>query len=212
MISSYKTIIFDCDGVVLNSNKIKSDAFYKVALPYGKENAIKLLKYHISNGGISRYKKFQYFQKEILRDSLINIDALLEEYSKISNAELRKCEVCSCLMDLKNKYRKNKWMVVSGGDEKEIKEVFKKRDIINFFERGIYGSPKSKDEIFYNLLSENKIELPAIYLGDSKYDYEVSKKFSIDFIFISRWTEVDDWEDFCNINSIKNINMVCDLL
>ncbi len=212
MISRYKTIIFDCDGVILNSNKIKSDAFYQVALPYGKENATKLLKYHVSNGGISRYKKFQYFQKDILRDSRLNIDALLEEYSKISHDGLKKCELCTCLKDLKNKYKKNKWMVVSGGDEKEIKGIFKKRDIINFFESGIYGSPKPKDEIFYKLNSENKIKFPAVYLGDSKYDYEVSKKFSIDFIFISRWTEVSDWRDFCDINSIKNISMVCDLL
>ena len=30
----YQTLIFDCDGVVLNSNKIKTQAFYDVAKVY----------------------------------------------------------------------------------------------------------------------------------------------------------------------------------
>ena len=27
----YKSLVFDCDGVLLDSNKIKSDAFYELA-------------------------------------------------------------------------------------------------------------------------------------------------------------------------------------
>ena len=29
-LNKYKSLIFDCDGVILNSNKIKTDAFRKV--------------------------------------------------------------------------------------------------------------------------------------------------------------------------------------
>ena len=35
----YKTIVFDCDGVILNSNKLKTDAFRIVAKNYGDEEA-----------------------------------------------------------------------------------------------------------------------------------------------------------------------------
>jgi len=34
-LKQYKTLIFDCDGVILNSNKIKTQAFYDVAKIYG---------------------------------------------------------------------------------------------------------------------------------------------------------------------------------
>ena len=54
-LSSYKTIIFDCDGVILNSNKIKTEAFYNVTATYGIEAANELVSYHKLNGGISRY-------------------------------------------------------------------------------------------------------------------------------------------------------------
>ena len=35
----YSTIVFDCDGVILNSNKIKTDAFFNATIKYGQEKA-----------------------------------------------------------------------------------------------------------------------------------------------------------------------------
>ena len=57
----YNNIFFDCDGVILNSNSLKSDAFLFAVDSYGKNYAKKLLKYHQENGGISRYEKFKFF-------------------------------------------------------------------------------------------------------------------------------------------------------
>ncbi len=65
-IHDYKTIIFDCDGVILNSNKIKSEAFRIVASQYGDKEARKLVTYNKENGGVSRYVKFNYFINEII--------------------------------------------------------------------------------------------------------------------------------------------------
>ena len=62
-LDTYDTFVFDCDGVILNSNEYKSEAFFKSTLKYGKENA-KNLRYHIKNGGISRNIKFKYFLKQ----------------------------------------------------------------------------------------------------------------------------------------------------
>ena len=39
----YKTWLFDCDGVILDSNKIKTESYYELALPYGKDKADKLI-------------------------------------------------------------------------------------------------------------------------------------------------------------------------
>ena len=51
----YKTFIFDCDGVLLNLNKIKSNAFYLSTLKYGLEIANEFLDYH-KNGGFQDTK------------------------------------------------------------------------------------------------------------------------------------------------------------
>jgi len=59
-ITIYKTLVFDCDGVVLNSNKIKTQAFYEATKQFGHESAQALVDYHVANGGISRYAKFEW--------------------------------------------------------------------------------------------------------------------------------------------------------
>lgn len=69
-LNQYKSLIFDCDGVILHSNKIKTEAFYKVALRFGKVAADKMVDYHVRNGGISRYKKFEWL--------LININGAVD--------------------------------------------------------------------------------------------------------------------------------------
>ena len=66
-LSHYQTLIFDCDGVILNSNQIKTEAFYNVAKIYGHPAAQALKEYHILNGGISRYQKFEYLLTKILK-------------------------------------------------------------------------------------------------------------------------------------------------
>ena len=53
-------IIFDFDGVILNSHKVKTSAFYYIFKEFGKRKALKAQKYHLKNVGISRIKKFKY--------------------------------------------------------------------------------------------------------------------------------------------------------
>ena len=60
-VSQYATCVFDCDGVVLDSNQIKTQAFYNATQSYGHEFADQLVNYHLKNGGVSRYEKFEYF-------------------------------------------------------------------------------------------------------------------------------------------------------
>ena len=65
-VTDYSTLVFDCDGVVLDSNKVKTEAFYQATLPYGKSAAQAMVDYHVANGGVSRYKKFTYFLQQIV--------------------------------------------------------------------------------------------------------------------------------------------------
>jgi beta-phosphoglucomutase-like phosphatase (HAD superfamily) len=80
-LNRYNTLIFDCDGVVLNSNAVKTNAFYQTTLPYGQAAADAMVEYHVANGGVSRYKKFAYFLESIVpihaKNVYTNLDSLL---------------------------------------------------------------------------------------------------------------------------------------
>ncbi len=209
--------MFDCDGVILDSNPVKTEAFYESALPYGGNAAKALVDYHIKNGGISRYEKFEYFLKNIIKRKPREgeLDKLLSSYAKKSKKGLLKCKVTSGLEELREKTRNSKWILVSGGKQEEIREVFRRRKINTFFDGGVFGSPDSKDTILKREIDSGNIKSPAVFLGDTKYDYEVATRYSIDFIFLYDWTELEDWKNFLankKIRSFPSISTLTDII
>lgn len=205
-LTQYKTLVFDCDGVVLNSNKIKTQAFYEATKHFGHEPAQALVDYHVQNGGISRYAKFEYFITQILQqsfDETLNQD-LLERFANAVKQGLMNCEVAEGLEQLKAQTPNANWLIVSGGDQQELREVFAARDLAKYFEGGIFGSPDTKDTILARELENGNITRPALFLGDSKYDYQAAKAAGLDFIFLTQWTEVKDWQGWCELNEITN--------
>ena len=199
-IKAYKTLVFDCDGVVLNSNKIKTQAFYEATKHFGHEPAQALVEYHVANGGISRYAKFEYFITQILQqpfDETLNQD-LLERFADAVKQGLMTCEVAEGLEQLKAQTPNANWLIVSGGDQQELREVFAARDLAKYFEGGIFGSPDTKDTILAREIENGTISRPALFLGDSKYDYQAAKAAELDFVFLTQWTEVKDWQGWCD--------------
>lgn len=191
-LNGYFTMIFDCDGVVLNSNLIKTNAFYEAAIPYGVDAANALINYHVQHGGVSRYKKFKYFFHEILGRSKVDdseLDSVLKNYQLLVKAGLQDCEVCSGLHELRRMYPKARWLIASGGDQKELRELFENRGLAELFDGGIYGSPASKEEIVEDQISLVNIIGPVIFFGDSRYDYDVASKYNFDFAYVTDWAE-----------------------
>jgi phosphoglycolate phosphatase-like HAD superfamily hydrolase len=212
--NNVNTIIFDCDGVLLNSNKLKTQAFYKAALPYGENAANSLVAYHIENGGISRNHKFELFLKNIVPSDVRGpgLNDLISAYAAEVHKGLMECEISPCLSALREKTYDTQWLVVSGGAQDELREVFQNRSLSDLFDGGIYGSPKTKDEIFFSLIKENRIEFPALFLGDSRYDHEAAQRAGINFKFISEWSEFKDWSSYCNRHKISSVESLCALL
>ena len=210
---SYKTLVFDCDGVILNSNKIKTKAFYEVARKYGEEPARKLVEYHISNGGISRFAKFDYFFRCILgRENFSDeLSLSLDAYASLVKHKLLDCEQAEGIAELRNLTPDSRWMVVSGGMQDELRDVFNRRGLYEYFDYGIYGSPDTKSDILVRELSKHNIITPVILLGDSRYDYEVSRHFGIDFLFVTEWTELIDWEGWVYENTIPTVRSISQL-
>ncbi len=209
----YATLIFDCDGVVLDSNKIKTEAFRLAALPYGTEAAEALVAYHVSNGGISRYKKFKYFLDEIVhRDQKgPDLETLLANYAAAVREGLMRCAIADGLHELHNAYPDQRWLIVSGGDQAELRDIFAARGLDSLFKGGVFGSPQTKDEILSREIGSGNIVAPALFLGDSIYDWRAASAQSLDFVFVSDWTEVINWPAFVSVNGLNCIERLSDL-
>ena len=60
-------VIFDFDGVIINSHKVKTLAFYNIFKTYGKNYGLRAQRFHLNNTGKSRYFKFEFILKNILK-------------------------------------------------------------------------------------------------------------------------------------------------
>lgn len=213
-LSKYQTIVFDCDGVILNSNQIKTNAFFQVALPFGRSAAEALVLYHTENGGVSRYEKFNHFASKIAPKFGYDLDVkqLINHYESVLDKALITCEMTQSLNSLKKITQGIPWCVVSGSDQEELRSVFEARALTNLFNGGIFGSPNSKVVILKRLIDNGVISLPALYLGDSSYDHIAATQCGLDFIFVSGWTELRAWEDYCTLNQLHSIESIADLV
>ncbi len=214
-ITQYKTILFDCDGVVLNSNFLKIEAYRLTALQFGasEADAMKLVNHHIEYTGISRNIKFTYFLEKILNQSVndISMSHLLTQLNYQVERLLEDCEVAQGLATLREKTKDSNWMIVSGGDQEEILRLFTRKNLLKYFDVGIFGSPDSKEDIVARELKKSTAQRPTLFIGDSKYDYQVAKKNNLDFIFLSEWTNFVKWESFCAENKIEIYRRLEDL-
>ena len=216
MITHYATLVFDCDGVVLDSNKVKTEAFYQTVLPYGDAAAQAMVDYHVANGGVSRYRKFTFFLERIVpiyaKNQVPELEVLLQAYAEHVREGLLSCEVAPGLKELREQTPNARWLIVSGGDQVELRDVFKSRNISELFDGGIFGSPDTKVEILDRGLKTGVIQHPALYLGDSKYDHTAASDAGLDFLFLSGWSEVTEWKDWVTENKVAYVNSLQTLL
>jgi phosphoglycolate phosphatase-like HAD superfamily hydrolase len=212
----WESWVFDCDGVILDSNKVKSEAMFRAALPYGVENAKLLVEYHVRNGGVSREIKFRWFLCEVMamHDDLESaIDELKHEYGKNLWSGLLNCDEATGLRELTTKLKAEgvSLFVISGADQDELRAIFDVRGLDSMFD-GIYGAPESKDEIIAREIGAGTLRLPAVFLGDSRYDHVAATNAGLNFIFISQWTEFGSWREYCTARSIPVAAALSDLL
>jgi phosphoglycolate phosphatase-like HAD superfamily hydrolase len=122
------------------------------------------------------------------------------------------CEVAQGLLALREITPDANWMILSGGDQQEIRTLFAKRNLQSLFDGGLFGSPDNKDTVLAREKMNGNLQFPALFIGDSKYDYEAAIRAGLDFVFLSDWTEVADWQTYCEANKIKVLANIAALI
>lgn len=206
-VTGYKTLVFDCDGVILDSNKVRAQAFYNAALPYGERHAAALREYHILHGGVSRYVKFEVLLRDMVGTPVTEkaMSALLHQFTTEATVGLLKCDIAPGLEALRKATPHAAWMLVSGADEQELRNVFAERGIAQWFDAGIFGSPSSKDDILKREQARGNLPHPGLFFGDSRYDHQAATRAGLDFTFVSGWTDMEGWQAYCLDHGIRTI-------
>jgi len=179
-----KCVIFDFDGVIAESVDIKTGAFRVLFKDY-PVHLKAILKFHINNGGMSRYDKFRFIYKNILKEELNRekFEWLCGKFSELVAEKVVAAPFVRGARELLDAcYGNFDMFVVSGTPEVEIKEIIKRRNLTQYF-LGIFGSPATKAELINNVLKEKRY-LPGevVFIGDSINDLNAAREAKTKFI------------------------------
>lgn len=179
-----KAIIFDFDGVILESLDVKRKAFLQAYEDY-PEHADAISTYHLQNGGVSRYEKFVHINNNILHIQINEqiLNELADRFSKAVFDEMLRCPYVRGALELIEVQHMNKKLfIASGSPEKELRLIVRERGISHYF-KAVYGTPASKVEIIARILYDEKLEKDeVIFVGDAMTDYNSAKKTDVPFI------------------------------
>lgn len=184
-LDSKKVILWDFDGVIIESNTVRVYGFEAIFKDFPKKDIEALLDYHNRNGGLSRYVKIRYFFEEIRGEEISDeeVQTYADAFSEIMRIELTKKkyliqETVQFLESNKNKYQMH---IVSGSDGKELNYLCNQLEVAKYFIT-INGSPVHKNQLVANIMSEYKYPInEVILIGDSINDYEAAIANNIEF-------------------------------
>lgn len=181
---SLKAIILDFDGVILESNQIKAEAFRQLFKAY-PQHGDKIVELHLTHGGMPRHEKLRTIYREFLRKPLRNeeLARLDARFRNLVEEQILECPFVQGAEEfLKAYHSRYALFVASGTPEEEMRDQIRLRGLPGYF-RGVYGSPRHKGEILRDILSENSWQpLQVLFIGDAIDDYNGAKEASVPFI------------------------------
>jgi phosphoglycolate phosphatase-like HAD superfamily hydrolase len=181
-----EAVLWDFDGVLINSNHIRNMGFEIVLKEYPSQQVDELMQYHKLNGGLSRYAKFRYFF-EVIRNEEISesrISELASAFSKIMLQNL--CNQALLIHETIGFVKKNAdaipMYIVSGSDQNELRHLCEYFKLTSYF-KGIFGSPTPKTELVRNIIvQKNHTPGHCVLVGDSINDFEAANNNGLLFM------------------------------
>lgn len=209
---SLRAVVFDFDGVLMDSSGVKTACYRKLAESFGR-NVEEFVQYHIANGGISRHVKIRHYVEQILGESLsrpreaelaVRYAACVAE--GMESATLAPGAV-ECLAWASANFP---IFLLSGSPQDELDEQVHRKNIADYFER-IVGFPATKPETLIALLAERNWKGDdVIYVGDAISDFEASTSEGVRFVGVVTGENRDQFArmNFVKVNSLNELRKV----
>ncbi len=174
--SGWQAIIFDFDGIVVESGKIKTQAFAELYRPYGEDIVAAVVQFHSQNGGMSRYRKFRHFQEHFLSKPPLTeteekqLDIRFSEL--VVEAVIAAEAVPGAVELIRQQSGRIPLFIASGTPETELKVIVERRGLAPYFTE-VRGAPALKKTIIAEILSKHALKPESVLMiGDAMADLE----------------------------------------
>ena len=194
--SRIRAIVFDFDGVVLESADVKTDAFVELYTEYGPDVVARVRAHHLENLGISRFKKFEWIAANVLGTHLSESDskALGERFSALAlHKVLTVPFVPGATATIPMLRERCATYVASGTPEEELRMIVARREISPWFDE-VHGTPREKPVILRDLMERFALEREQIlFVGDGMSDYKAAREVGVEFLARDTPALHEDW-------------------
>jgi phosphoglycolate phosphatase-like HAD superfamily hydrolase len=177
-------LVFDFDGVILESHDIKTEAFLALFAdhPEAQED---IRNYHLTNAGISRYVKFEHITREILGLPYADADRerLGAEFARLTHERILVCPEVPGARELLTGLRgRILRAVASGTPEEELHQIVVERAMTDWFDE-VWGTPRTKPEILRDILARHGLAPDRVLMvGDGLSDFKAAQETGVRFL------------------------------
>lgn len=187
-------VIFDFDGVLVDSVAVKTESFAALYEDYGSDVQRRVVDYHLQNKGISREKKFVYYQQELIGGNTDEetLTSLAKKFADLVKHRVITCdEIAGSGAVLRWFDKKVPMYVASGTPELELKEIISARGLDRYFQE-ICGSPKSKIDILATIIASGNYDRSrCVMVGDARTDFAAAEENKCRFIGVGSEAEME---------------------
>lgn len=178
-------VFFDFDGVILESVNVKTRAFRQIYEERAPEIADEVERFHLANGGMSRFDKFRHWEEELLGRPLsrADMDSLCDWFSAlVFDGVCRSRYVKGAEQLIRRLSDRVPLHIVSATPHEEIGRIVDQIQLSARF-RSVNGSPTPKVDWLRTLLDRGELE-PAstLMIGDAVTDQEAATMAGVPFI------------------------------
>ncbi len=181
----FDAIVFDFDGVLVESVDIKTQAFAELYRPYGEAIVKEVAAFHLAHCGVSRYDKFRYFHGTLLGQKLTKEGErqLAEMFSNL----VEDAVVAAPWVEGAHEFVEAFWQrvplyIASATPTEELNRIVCRRGMQAKF-REVAGSPQTKGGILKRfILAGDYVPERVLMIGDALLDFEGAAEAGAEFL------------------------------
>ncbi len=170
-------IVFDCDGVILESVDSKTSAFARICRETAPRHEREFVEHVILHGGVSRFEKFDWLTRKAFGRGITPDESrsLGEKFARYCLETVMASPLVPGFRDVAERWFPRVPMyVASGTPQYELEDVLSRHGLAHYF-AGIFGTPPAKAALLSRAVREAGAKPEAtVMVGDSKTDLDAA--------------------------------------
>jgi phosphoglycolate phosphatase-like HAD superfamily hydrolase len=184
-VTAFKAVVFDFDGVIIESGDIKTEAFLELFADH-PEHIAAIRKHHLANLGVSRFKKFAWIYTNLFGKDLEDGEKIRlgDRFSAIVFQKVCEAPFVAGAREALEALAKAgvPLAVASGTPQDELDRIVDARGLRQLFVE-VHGSPTEKPTAIKSVMDRYQLAREhVLFIGDGTTDHEAATKAGVNFL------------------------------